>query len=179
MRYRLMYGLWLVLFAGALAGLMACTRELVLDGGDGPLLLDELDEDAGDSPPDGPRADNYRCLVCHGNYEDEKFAARHARHNVGCEKCHGPSYAHCSDEDNITPPDKMYPRDKGDASCSECHPKADFADNRQHKQFLAGKTTEKYCTDCHGPKHRLAHRTRRWDKSTGKLIYDDKVRMIE
>ena len=34
------------------------------------------------------------------------------------------------------------------------------------------------CTDCHGM-HRMAHRTRRWDKITRKLIKDDGVRMME
>ena len=32
------------------------------------------------------------------------------------------------------------------------------------------------CVDCHG-EHRLAIRTRRWDKATGKLVHDDGVRM--
>jgi hypothetical protein len=32
------------------------------------------------------------------------------------------------------------------------------------------------CTACHG-EHRLAHRTRRWDKVTRELIKDDGVRM--
>ena len=32
------------------------------------------------------------------------------------------------------------------------------------------------CTGCHG-EHRLSHRTRKWDKTTGELIKDDGVRM--
>lgn len=32
------------------------------------------------------------------------------------------------------------------------------------------------CTDCHG-EHRLGYRTRKWDKVTGELIKDDRVRM--
>ena len=128
------------------------------------LLLDEAtaDEDLGSST--GSVADNSRCYVCHINYQDDELASKHAKADIGCERCHGASNAHCSDEDNITPPDIMYPAEKINSFCKSCHPKAQ----------LGGK---KYCTDCHG-EHRLSHRTRKWDKATGKLIKDDKVRMM-
>jgi hypothetical protein len=83
-----------------------------------PLLLDEpplLLDNGNDEelpPPEGPVADNSRCHVCHINYADEKLAVRHARANISCEQCHGTSDAHCSDEDNITPPDIMFPLQK-------------------------------------------------------------------
>lgn len=147
-----------------------------------PLLLDEsvlLLEDSKEElpPPDGPVADNSRCHVCHINYSDEELAVIHARANVGCERCHGACDAHCNDEDNITPPDTMYPLAKINSSCMECHPK-DKIDTQPHELILAGTATEKkYCTDCHG-EHRLSYRTRKWDKTTGTLIEDDKVRMM-
>jgi len=129
------------------------------------LLLDEAPaaEEPGSST--GPVADNSRCFVCHINYQDDKLTSMHAKANIGCERCHGASDAHCSDEDNITPPDIMYPAEKINSFCKSCHPAAKLG---------GGK---KYCTDCHG-EHRLSYRTRKWDKETGKLIEDDKVRML-
>lgn len=130
-----------------------------------PLLLEEGPAVEEPGSPAGPAADNSRCHVCHMNYEDEELSIMHARANVGCEQCHGASDAHCSDEDNITPPDIMYPANKINSFCKGCHPEAKLG---------GGK---KYCIDCHG-EHRLAHRTRKWDKATGNLIQDDKVRML-
>ncbi len=141
-----------------------------------PLLLEEPDDQA--SAAKGPVADNSRCHVCHMNYEVEKLAVTHAKANVGCETCHGASDAHCSDEDNITPPEIMYPRAKVNRSCMACHLKKEI-DTKAHKPVLkALAENKKLCTDCHGD-HRLAHRTRRWNRTTGELIEDDKVRMID
>jgi hypothetical protein len=140
-----------------------------------PLLLEEGNTQ--ELPPaEGPVADNSRCHVCHINYADEELAVRHARANIGCEQCHGACDAHCSDEDNVTPPDVMYPRTKINSSCMMCHPKEKI-ETETHRPILDGAATEnKYCTDCHG-EHRLGYRTRRWDKNTGELLEDDKVRM--
>ena len=124
----------------------------------------------------GPVADNSRCHVCHINYADEDLAVTHAWANISCEQCHGASDAHCSDEDNITPPDIMYPVAKIRPFCMGCHPKNKI-DIAAHKSVLADTgANEGNCTNCHG-EHRLSYRTRKWDKSTGKLIEDDKVRM--
>jgi hypothetical protein len=130
-----------------------------------PLLLEEGSASEEFGSPTGPVADNSRCHVCHMNYEDEALSIMHARANVGCEQCHGASDAHCSDEDNITPPDIMYPAHKINSFCKSCHPKAKLGGDK------------KYCVDCHG-EHRLTHRTRKWDKATGNLVEDDKVRML-
>jgi hypothetical protein len=140
-----------------------------------PLLLEEVSTP--ELPPaEGPVADNSRCHVCHMNYAEEELAVRHARANIGCEQCHGACDAHCSDEDNVTPPDVMYPRAKINSSCMMCHPREEI-EIEPHEPILAGTAAEnKYCTDCHG-EHRLGYRTRRWDKETGKLLEDDKVRM--
>jgi hypothetical protein len=129
------------------------------------LLLDDAGEATEVDEPDGPVADNSRCYVCHINFDGEKLTAIHARANVGCENCHGASDAHCSDEDNITPPEIMYPAAKINSSCWKCHPDGKLSGGME------------YCTDCHG-EHRLSYRTRRWDKETGELIEDDKVRMV-
>lgn len=170
MRY-LRYCVWMILAAVLAVAVVDCKQKirreppLLLENGDNP---DEL-------PPTGPVADNSRCHVCHINYEDEKLAVVHARANMNCEQCHGASDAHCSDEDNITPPDIMYPMAKINPFCMGCHPRDKISS--LHESFLAGTTKEKYCTDCHGD-HRLVYRTRKWDKETGELIEDDKVRMM-
>jgi len=137
-----------------------------------PLLLLENGE-----TETGPGADNSRCHVCHINYADEVLAVTHARADINCEQCHGASDAHCSDEDNITPPDIMYPAAKNRPFCMSCHPKEKIA-IAVHKSVLSDTCAkEGNCTDCHG-EHRLGYRTRKWDKSTGRLIEDDKVRML-
>ncbi len=137
---------------------------------DEPLLL--LDDNAQTA---AGGADNSRCHVCHINFAMEKLAVTHARANIGCEHCHGESDAHCGDEDNITPPEIMYPESKIDAACLKCHGDR-MKMTTKHKAVLAG-TLKKTCTGCHG-EHRMSHRTRRWNKETGELISDDKVRML-
>ncbi len=163
-------------FLGVLAvGVITCVpQDPVESGGDDePLLL----VDGPEEEPDEGMADNSRCHVCHINYADEWLAVRHAKAGMKCEQCHGSSDAHTNDEDNVTPPEIMYPLEKINGFCIGCHSE-DSLDEDEHKTVLAGTAKEKkYCTDCHGD-HRLEHRTRRWDRRTGKLIEDDKVRMI-
>jgi len=117
-------------------------------------------------------ADNFYCLVCHMNYKSEKLAARHAGAGIGCMKCHGDSRDHSGDEFHLTPPDIMYPREMIAEACMECHPGNGLAQKEIHQE---GKQAGKVCTDCHGS-HRLAHRTRRWDKATGDLLEPDPSR---
>jgi hypothetical protein len=164
--------LWMLVLTTIVVAIVACEQQ-VREKQEQPVLLEEkpllLEE-----PPllleekeaTGPVADNSRCHVCHINYSEEALAVTHARANVGCEQCHGSSDAHCGDEDNITPPDIMYPPEKINDFCKSCHPKARLGEGK------------KFCTDCHG-EHRLGYRTRKWDKTTGKLREDDKVRMTE
>ncbi|MHC4604350.1 MAG: hypothetical protein ACYS6W_13575 [Planctomycetota bacterium] len=178
MRY-LRYCLWMLVAAAVAIAVVACKQkireepQLLLE--EPPLLLENGDSAEELPTPTGPVADNSRCHVCHINYEDEKLAIVHAQGNIGCERCHGASDAHCSDEDNITPPDIMFPLAKINSFCMGCHARDKISS--LHESFLAGTTKEKYCTDCHGD-HRLIYRTRKWDKTTGKLIQDDKVRML-
>ena len=137
-----------------------------------------LSDPASPDNPGDPKAtvtDNSRCHVCHINYDDEKLAVDHAKASVGCENCHGLSDDHCNDENNITPPQLMYPKSKVNPSCMICHGRAEIANEALHKpifdDILAAK---KLCTDCHGKEHRLAHRTVRWDKATAKLLEGEK-----
>ena len=119
----------------------------------------------------GRVADNSRCHVCHINYDEEELALNHELVGVGCEQCHGASDAHCSDENNITPPEIMYPKTTINPSCMKCHPKDDIIEEEHHEPLFSGATTQtKYCTECHGKDHRIAVRTVRWDKTTGKLL---------
>jgi hypothetical protein len=183
---------WGSLLSALLFFVLSCQPQPVPEkppaGDEPPLLLEDeppllLEEPIGDEqrpPPEGPVADNSRCHVCHVNYQEEELAVTHARGNVGCEDCHGSCDAHCSDEDNITPPDIMYPAAKINPFCMTCH--AEVKDDPElaanHEEVLKGTAAEnKLCTDCHG-KHRLGYRTRRWNKETGELLDDDSVRMI-
>jgi hypothetical protein len=127
-----------------------------------PLLLE--DEPASGTS-NGPGADNSRCFVCHVNYMQEKLATTHAKRNISCATCHGPSDAHIADESwasggNGTAPDHMYTRDKINASCMACHPK-DKIGTPQHMAVLADTEGTKVCTDCHG-NHRLPQRRCKW-----------------
>ena len=165
----------LILLLGAAVVLAIACRQQTKE--EPLLLLDNGDSIEDSALPAGPVADNSRCHVCHINYEDEALAFVHARANIGCEQCHGASDAHCSDEDNITPPDIMYPAAKINQSCIGCHP-FDKISIAVHKGVLSDiRTNKAHCTDCHGD-HRLSYRTRKWDKTTGELIKDDKVRML-
>jgi len=127
------------------------------------LLLLEDEPAAGAS--NGSGADNSRCFVCHASYVTEELATRHANANVGCAACHGASDAHIADESwasggNGTAPDRMYTKDRVNASCMACHPK-DKLDPAQHMVVLADLSGPKVCTDCHGS-HRLPQRRCRW-----------------
>lgn len=139
-----------------------------------PLMLEDPPEVDPWAAPFGPVADNLACYCCHANYEEEQFVVYHAKANVGCVKCHGQSYAHRDDENNVTPPDTMFPPETIEANCKECHethdaPAKDVIARWQERCPKKTKPEELLCMDCHG-KHRLELRTVRWDKRTGKLI---------
>lgn len=138
-----------------------------------PLLLDEPTAEEGKEQ--AFLRINEACYVCHGNYREEPMAVSHAKQDVSCMKCHGASLEHRNDEDNITPPDKMYPFVKIDTGCqADCHDTHDAPAREVLKRWqerCPGKTdfSEVVCTDCHGF-HRLPRRTVQWDKETGKLL---------
>lgn len=139
-----------------------------------PLLL-------GDAPATKPAkklsagaADNSPCLCCHTNYEEEPLAVTHANEDISCMDCHGKSFAHRNDEDNVTPPDVMFGLDKIDRKCQECHEEHDAPAKKviARWQKRCPKKTDSnslVCTDCHF-QHRLKFRTVWWDKKTRKLI---------
>ena len=148
---------------------------LVIDK-DAPLLLDGPAESEMHSSGATTRAlkDNAACFVCHANYREEALASGHAESDVGCGDCHGPSYAHRNNENNTTPPDRMYPADAIDQSCRKCHTTHDVPAAKvitRWQQHYPDKTNTEtiICTDCHGD-HRQKLRTVRWDKKTGKLL---------
>ncbi|WP_347245936.1 cytochrome c3 family protein [Thermogutta sp.] len=119
-------------------------------------------------------ADNSPCLVCHANFEEEPLSRRHARAGVGCVKCHGESFDHRSDENNTTPPDRMFPRSEIDRACRECHPTHNVPAKLVVATYLKRcreitNPDKLVCTDCHG-KHRMNTRTILWDKRTGRLL---------
>jgi len=123
------------------------------------------------------------CFACHADFDGEQFALDHELAGIGCERCHGESERHRSDEANITPPEIMYPKAKINPTCMMCHPRHEFQHVKDHEPLLAGAKTvfdketegaapgeKKYCTDCHGTKHRMKVRIIRWNKATGEII---------
>ena len=154
---------------------------LVVDK-DAPLLLDEPAETEKPStaPTTAAVAENAACFVCHANYRAEPLVGWHAGANIGCAACHGKSYAHRNDENNITPPDIMYPADKIDSSCRKCHAAHDVPAENVVVRWLQRYPDKRHpkaiiCTDCHGS-HRLELRSVQWDKRTGKLLRSNKGR---
>lgn len=142
-----------------------------------PLSLDGyLDEKLPEAPKDKVKlkVDNFACYVCHGNYDGEELVVSHGKEAIGCVDCHGKSYDHRNDEDNITPPDKMYPLETIDKMCGDCHDEH-FASARdvieRWRERCPEKTDPKQivCTDCHY-QHRLEQRVVVWNKKTGEVI---------
>ena len=129
-----------------------------------PVAREVTSDPVEQSNGDNLRADNSFCYVCHLNYDGESLTADHEQAGIGCAKCHGRSYDHCGDENNITPPEIMYPAEKINPFCMGCHPKDDINTER-HRDLLAGKDPKyKTCTDCHGD-HRLVRRQVKWKKT--------------
>jgi len=113
------------------------------------------------------------CFVCHANFEDEKLAKKHAdtraeklareedpEHlrpakdrpkRAGCVGCHGPSFHHRSDEDNVTVPDIMYTRGEVQAACLACH--FPHKNETKRKDGDGPPPPNPVCTDCHGRHH--------------------------
>jgi len=123
---------------------------------------------------------NQFCSACHYGFSDEELVRTHELAGIGCERCHGESERHRSDENNITPPEVMYPKAKINPTCMMCHPRHEIRHIASHKKLLAGARTvfdkmnkgsgQAYCTDCHGKGHHINFRTIRWNKQTGELI---------
>ncbi len=121
------------------------------------------------------------CMACHADFDGEKLAVTHKAAGIGCERCHGESFRHRSDEANVTPPDLMYPKEKINPTCMMCHPRQTIPPTESHRPILevslspvetaaSDGPTFRYCTDCHGAEHHMKVRTTRWDKCTGKRI---------
>lgn len=120
---------------------------------------------------------NQFCSACHYGFGNEELARTHERAGIGCERCHGESERHRSDEDNVTPPELMYTKERINPTCMMCHPRAEIKHVSSHKSLLAGaetifdkSTNQKNCTDCHAKDHRINVRTIRWNKATGELL---------
>jgi hypothetical protein len=123
---------------------------------------------------------NIFCSACHYGFSEEELARTHEKAGIGCERCHGESERHRSDEDNITPPEIMYPKTRINPTCMMCHPRHEIRHVEHHKALLTGAKTvfdsaneggnQMYCTDCHAKDHRINVRTIRWNKETGDLI---------
>ena len=124
------------------------------------------------------------CKACHLDFDEDELALDHEIVGIGCERCHGESLRHRSDEANMTPPQLMYPKERINPTCMMCHPRHEIQYVEEHGPILeAGLSVfeteevdgddpdaKKYCIDCHGPHHRMKVRTIRWNKATGELL---------
>lgn len=122
---------------------------------------------------------NVFCSACHYGFDDEELSANHRKAGIGCERCHGESERHRSDEANVTPPEIMYSKAKINPTCMMCHPRHEIKHEKSHEVLLAGaatvldadsETSKLYCTTCHAKEHRINVRSVRWDKATGELL---------
>ena len=172
---------WLLLSAVVVAVALGCLACLSGDNAWAvaapPLSLEGyLDEKLPEAPTNQPKmkVDNQSCYVCHDNYKEEELVIRHGVEEIGCIDCHGKSFDHRDDEDNVTPPEVMYPRAEINECCSDCHDEHDVSPSKVIAQWQKRGLTETdpkklVCTDCHF-RHRLERRMIRWDKQTGKLL---------
>lgn len=121
------------------------------------------------------------CRACHLDFDEEELARNHELAGIGCERCHGESFRHRSDEANVTAPELMYPKARVNPTCMMCHPRHAIEHVNDHRPvlevaFSIFETTPsdeqggKYCTDCHGSKHRMNTRNIRWNQATGELL---------
>ena len=172
-----------LIFVSASRSLQQKTRPLVADGNDPkdtPAAV--AVRDAGQKKTAPSFVANPFCEACHADFGEEELALNHMAVGIGCERCHGESFRHRSDEANITPPEIMYPKERINPACMMCHPRHEIRDRKDHQPILeaglsvfeeatpAGENAKKYCTDCHGSKHHMKVRTTRWDKGTGALL---------
>jgi hypothetical protein len=130
--------------------------------------------------PDASFVANPFCKACHVDFDEEELVVRHKVAGIGCERCHGESLRHRSDEANVTPPELMYAKERVNPTCMMCHPRHEIRQVESHRPVLEANLSvletappagqaRRYCTDCHGREHRMKVRTIRWDKYTGKL----------
>ncbi|MGQ9771248.1 MAG: hypothetical protein ACUVQG_11905 [Thermogutta sp.] len=129
------------------------------------------------SENDKPAPDNSPWFVCHANFEDEPLSTRHFKAKIGCVNCHGESFAHRSDENNTTPPDRMYAAEDIEPACKQCHKTHNVSARKVVEVYLKrckdiSDPKKLTCTNCHG-QHRMYQRTIIWNKRTGELIPPD------
>ncbi len=130
--------------------------------------------------PVAPFVANLFCYACHADFDEEKLVVGHKAAGIGCERCHGESLRHRSDEANVTPPELMYPKERINPTCMTCHPRHEIRQVESHRPILEANLSvletapdehaRRYCTDCHGQEHHMKTRTIQWDKCTGKLV---------
>jgi uncharacterized CHY-type Zn-finger protein len=142
-----------------------------------PLLLDEPAQTQ--KVLTQAETKNATCYVCHANYEQEPLVQWHAKANYACSDCHGESIAHKNDENNITPPDKMYAPDEIDAACRKCHTSHDIQPAevvRRWREHIGDTKTDVLCEKCHeGHDVPAADVVRKWQKQGGQKIEEKPI----
>lgn len=182
----LVSGLLLVVAASCCFDKNSCDTAAVGDSPAEPVPV-ALRIEYGDGPEQKPKPGfvaNPFCYACHADFEGDTLVERHEKAGIGCERCHGESERHRSDEANITPPEIMFPRARIIPTCMMCHPRDTIKHVQSHKVILDGAATvfdeEKseapltVCTDCHAKNHKMNVRITRWNKATGELLKEEK-----
>jgi hypothetical protein len=167
---------WAIVF-GAVLAVAAASCSLKRNEGTATPAIDHVER----TPVTASFVANPFCKACHVDFDEEGLAVTHKAAGIGCERCHGESLRHRSDEANITPPELMYPKERINPTCMMCHPRHEIRKVESHRPILEANLSvletappdghaQKYCTDCHGREHRMKVRTVRWDKCTGQLV---------
>ncbi len=143
------------------AGLVMAAAIASGAAGCGPARPRPAPGDAGHGAAPGPRRSaieqNADCCMCHQPFLAETFSVRHAKHDIACAGCHGPSRAHSTDETFRVPPDVTFKPGDVDPYCLTCH-----ARHPLKPDASAGISDTEHpprCTVCHAPQHRIARKT--------------------
>lgn len=84
------------------------------------------------------------CVDCHGDIEEVRKPASHAR--VSCESCHGPLATHAAGEAPLAPP-----RPDGREACVSCHTKSRSKPPAFPQVDVADHAGDNKCIECHAP----------------------------
>ena len=108
----------------------------------------------------GPRPkDNSFCHVCHDGLQKELITKVHAKEDILCVDCHGPSTLHMEDEMLMTKPDVLLGRSEVEPFCRQCHgPHEEPDEVEEFREKWKGRdlpngrvvSSRSICTDCHG-----------------------------
>jgi hypothetical protein len=93
-------------------------------------------------------AQEHRCAACHQDAVTDFQSHKHAKSNMDCGICHGPSEKHRTSVGNV-PPDRVAAPDEIAKLCGNCH----LAEKQQYESSPHNghkKVKTANCNTCHG-----------------------------